>query len=57
MALRPGRAAEGHRAKINYFLKDNIYLQGAFFFTERENEDKDGQKDEDRAQFDVIFKF
>lgn len=52
-----GTNNKGHRAKVNYYLKDNVYLQGAFFFTERENEAKDGKKDEDRAQLDVIFKF
>ncbi len=52
-----GTNNEGHRVKMNYFLQDNIYLQGVFFFTERENEKKDGKKDEDRVQLDVIFKF
>lgn len=52
-----GTNNKGHRAKVNYYLMDNIYLQGVVFFTERDDESKDGKKDEDRAQVDVIFKF
>ncbi|UCF36384.1 MAG: putative porin [Acidobacteriota bacterium] len=52
-----GTNNRGHRASVNYFLKDNIELQGIFFFTQRENEAKDGQKDENRIQLDLIFEF
>jgi hypothetical protein len=36
---------------------DNIYLQGIFFFTKRQNEAKDGKRDENRAQLDAVFSF
>jgi hypothetical protein len=52
-----GTNNRGHRARVNYFLTDNIFLQGAFFFTERDNTAKDGKQDENRAQLDVIFQF
>jgi len=52
-----GTNNRGHRATVNYFLTDNIYLQGVFFFTKRDNEAKDGKQDENRTQLDVIFKF
>jgi hypothetical protein len=52
-----GTNNKGHRVKANYFLSKNVYLQGVFFFTQRENEAKDGQKDENRVQLDAIIKF
>ena len=38
-------------------LADNIQASATGFFTEREDEDKDGKKDEDRVQLDLIIKF
>ncbi len=52
-----GTNNKGHKAEIRYFLKDNIYLNATGFFTEREDEDKDGKKDENRVQLDTIIKF
>lgn len=52
-----GTNNRGHRASVNYLLTDNIYLQGVFFFTKRDNEAKDGKQDENRTQLDLIFKF
>jgi len=52
-----GTNNRGHRARDNYFLTDNIYFQGVFFFTKRDNIAKDGKQDEDRAQLDLIFRF
>jgi hypothetical protein len=52
-----GTNNRGHRARVNYFLTDNIYLQGVFFFTKRDNEAKDGKQDENRTQLDIVFKF
>ncbi len=52
-----GTNNQGHRATVKYFLLDNIYLQGNFFFTKRNNEAKDGKLDENRAQLDAVFAF
>jgi len=52
-----GTNNKGHRVTANYFLSDNVELQGVFFFTRRESEAKDGQKDENRVQLDAIIKF
>lgn len=52
-----GTNNQGHRATVKYFLLDNIYLQGNFFFTKRQNAAKDGQRDENRAQLDAVFSF
>jgi hypothetical protein len=41
-----------------YLITDNIEFKATGFIgTQRENEDKDGVKDEDRIQLDVVFKF
>ena len=40
-----------------YFLTDNIQARGTLFLTEREDESKDGKKDEDRIQLDMIISF
>jgi hypothetical protein len=52
-----GTNNRGHRFKTNYYVADNIYLQGTFYVTERDDETKDGRKDENRAQLDVVLKF
>ncbi|MFC2173798.1 putative porin, partial [Acidobacteriota bacterium] len=51
-----GTNNKGHRIKANYYIQKWVYLQGAFFFTKRESEAKDGKMDADRVQLDVIFK-
>jgi hypothetical protein len=52
-----GTNNRGHHARVNYFLTDNIQLQGRFFFTKRDEEAKDGKQDENRTQLDLIFRF
>ena len=52
-----GTNNRGHSARVNYFLTDNIFLQGSFFVTRRDNEAKDGKQDENRTQLDVVFAF
>jgi hypothetical protein len=53
-----GTNNRGHRAKVNYFLTDNIYLQGILFFTQLDSQASSGSPfDENRTQLDVIFKF
>ncbi len=52
-----GTNNKGHKTQLRYFLEDNMYLCVTGFFTEREDEDKDGKKDENRVQLDVIFQF
>ncbi len=52
-----GTNNKGHKTQVKYFLEDNIYLSATGFFTEREDEDKNGKKDENRVQLDAIFKF
>ena len=52
-----GTNNKGHKAELVYCLKDNIALAATGFFTERQDEAKDGKKDEDRIQLDAILKF
>ncbi len=52
-----GTNNQGHYLQGRYFLTDNIYTAATLYLTERENEAKDGQKDEDRIQLDFILKF
>ena len=52
-----GTNNRGHRSTIKYFLLDNIYLQGNFFFTKRDNEAKDGKRDGSNVELDAIFSF
>lgn len=52
-----GTNNRGHRTIVNYFLADNVILQGTMFFTKRDLEIKDGKKDESRLQLDLIFDF
>ena len=52
-----GTNNKGHLVQGVYCLADNIQAKATGFFTERENEDKDGKKDEDRIQLDLIVKF
>ena len=53
-----GTNNRGDRAKVNYFLTDNIYLQGILFFTQLDSQASSGGPfDENRTQLDVIFKF
>lgn len=52
-----GTNNRGHRFKTNYYVANNVYFQGVFYVTERDDKSKDGKKDESRAQLDVVFKF
>lgn len=52
-----GTNNKGHLVQGAYCLTDNIQAKATGFFTEREDEDKDGKKDEDRIQLDIIVKF
>ena len=52
-----GTNNQGHYVQLRYFLMDNIQARATGFSTERENESKDGQKDEDRIQLDMVIKF
>ncbi len=52
-----GTNNKGHYAQGKYFLTDNVILAATGFITQRDAESKDGQKDEDRIQVDLIFKF
>jgi hypothetical protein len=53
-----GTNNKGHYVQGRYLLTDNIQARSTFFLaTEREDEAKDGQKDEDRIQLDIIINF
>ncbi len=52
-----GTNNKGHKIHARYFFTDNIYTQATGYVTEREDESKDGKKDENRIQLDVILKF
>ncbi|MBN1840748.1 MAG: putative porin [Deltaproteobacteria bacterium] len=52
-----GTNNKGHYVHGRYFLRDNIQARGALFLTEREDERKDGQKDENRIQLDIVITF
>jgi hypothetical protein len=52
-----GTNNKGHYIQGRYYLADNIQARAIGFFTKREDESKDGKKDEDRIQLDIIFTF
>ncbi len=52
-----GTNNEGHFLQGSYMFRDKIQGKVTCFATEREDERKDGKKDEDRIQVDAIFKF
>ena len=52
-----GTNNKGHYVQGRYFLADNIQARATGFFTKRQDERKDGKKDEDRLQVDVVFSF
>jgi hypothetical protein len=52
-----GTNNKGHYVHGIYCLTDNIQAKATGFFTKREDEAKDGKKDEDRIQLDIIVKF
>ncbi len=52
-----GTNNKGHYVHGRYFLADNIQARATGFFTEREDERKDGKKDEDRVQLDIVINF
>ncbi len=52
-----GTNNKGHFLQGSYMLRDKIQAKVSGFTTEREDERKDGKKDEDRIQVDAIFGF
>ncbi len=52
-----GTNNKGHYLQTKYHFTDNILAAATGFFTKRDDERLDGQKDEDRIQLDVIIKF
>lgn len=52
-----GTNNKGHYIHGRYLFTDNIQARATGFFTEREDERKDGKKDENRIQLDVVFEF
>jgi len=52
-----GTNNKDHYINGRYFFTDNIHTRATLFLTEREDERKDGQKDEDRIQSDIILTF
>jgi hypothetical protein len=53
-----GTNNKGHYVHGRYLVTNNIEFKATGFVgTQRENENKDGIKDEDRIQLDVVFKF
>ena len=52
-----GTNNKGHYVHGRYFLADNIQARATGFFTERDDESKDGKKDEDRVQLDIVINF
>ena|GEM_PF-141836 len=52
-----GTNNKGHYMHLRYYLMDNIQARASGFLTEREDDSKDGKKDEDRIQLDLVFTF
>ena len=52
-----GTNNKGHYIHGRYLLADNIQARATGFFTERDDERKDGKKDEDRVQLDIVINF
>lgn len=52
-----GTNNKGHKADVVYCFTDNVSLTASGALAEREDEDKDGKRDEDRLQLDALFKF
>ncbi len=52
-----GTNNKGHYIHGRYFLADNIQARATGFFTKRDDESKDGKKDEDRVQLDIVIGF
>ena len=52
-----GTNNKGHYVNLTYLLDDNIQAKATGFFTERDDENKDGKKDEDRVQLDIVINF
>lgn len=52
-----GTNNKGHYVQGKYFFTDNIHAAATVFITEREDERKDDQLDENRVQLDMIFAF
>ncbi|MDY6972751.1 MAG: putative porin [Thermodesulfobacteriota bacterium] len=52
-----GTNNKGHYIQGRYYLRNNIQARATGYLTEREDDSKDGKKDEDRLQLDLIFTF
>ncbi len=52
-----GTNSKGHYVQASYALSDQVQARATGFFTKRQDERKDGKKDEDRIQLDVILEF
>lgn len=52
-----GTNNKGHYIHGRYLLADNIQARATGFFTKRDDESKDGKKDEDRVQLDIVINF
>ena len=52
-----GTNNKGHYMQLRYYLMDNIQARASGFLTEREDDSKDGKRDEDRIQVDLVFTF
>lgn len=52
-----GTNNKGHYVHGGYFLADNIQARATGFVTKRDDERKDGKKDEDRVQLDIVINF
>ncbi|MBU4186381.1 MAG: putative porin [Proteobacteria bacterium] len=52
-----GTNNKGHYIHGRYFFADNIQARATGFFTKRDDESKDGKKDEDRVQLDIVINF
>ena len=52
-----GTNNKGHYIQGRYYLRDNIQGRATGYFTRREDDSKDGKKDEDRLQLDIILAF
>jgi hypothetical protein len=50
-----GTNNRGHYVNCTYLLTDNIQAKATGFFTQRDRENKDGKKDEDRVQLDIVI--
>ena len=52
-----GTNNKGHYIKGGFLPSDSLRIEAAGFFTKRDKRSKDGKKDENRIQADVVFSF